>query len=111
MPGTRARTGSESLSASTAASTRSRLSSGSPMPMNTTFVRRLPPGGQAASRVADLVHDLGGLQVAPEAKLAGRAERAAHRAAGLARDAQRVPLALARPGRVVHEDRFDERSV
>jgi len=61
--------------------------------------------------VADLVDDLGGLEVAREAQLAGRAERAADRAAGLARDAERVPLALAAPRRVVHEDALDERAV
>ena len=54
--------------------------------------------GQPARRVADLVDDLGDLEVAPEPELAGRAERAADGAAGLARDAQRVPLARARRG-------------
>ena len=44
--------------------------------------------------MADLVDDLGRLEVAAEAELAGRAERAADGAAGLARDAQGVPLAL-----------------
>ena len=47
-----------SLSASTAASTRSRLSSGSPMPMNTMFVSRLTVGGQSSLGVARLVDDL-----------------------------------------------------
>ena len=94
-----------------AASTRSRLSSGSPMPMNTMFVRRRPSADQPARREADLVDDLGGLEVAPEAELAGRAERAADGAAGLARDAQRVPLARPGPRRVVHQHRFDERAV
>ena len=100
-----------SLSASTAARTRSRFSSGSPMPMNTMFVRRLPSGGQPAGGVADLVDDLGGLEVAPEAELARGTERAAHRAAGLARDAQRVPLARGAAGRVVHQDGLDELAV
>ncbi len=50
----------------TASRTRSRFSSGSPMPMKTTFVRWLPGRGEAAGRVADLVHDLRGLEVAPE---------------------------------------------
>ena len=68
----------------------------------------LPVGGQAARGVADLVDDLGGLEVPGEAELAGRAERTADRAAGLARDAQGVPLALAPASRVVHEDRLDE---
>ena len=54
--------------------------------------------GEPAGGVADLVDDLGGLEVAPEPELAGGAERAADRAAGLARDAQRVPLARAGRG-------------
>ena len=66
------------------------------MPMNTMLVRRSAVGGQAPGGVADLVDDLGDLEVAVEAELAGRAERAADGAAGLARDAQRVPLAAAR---------------
>ena len=68
------------------------------MPMNTTFVRWAPssPAASRATRAPDLVEDLGGLEVALEAELAGRAERAADRAAGLARDAQRVPRPLAR---------------
>ena len=98
-------------SAVTASRTRSRLSSGSPIPMNTTLVRRLPAGGQPPGRLADLVDDLGRLEVASEAELTGRAERAADRAAGLARDAHRVPLAVTGPRRVVHEDRLDERAV
>ena len=69
-------------------------------------VRREP-----ARRVADLVDDLGRLEVAPEAELAGRAERAADGAAGLARDAQRVAFALAPARRVVHEHRLDEHAV
>ena len=71
----------------------------------------LPVRGQAARGVADLVDDLGGLEVAGEAQLAGRAERAADGTAGLARDAQRVPLALPPAGRIVHEDRLDESAV
>ena len=111
MPRPQARTGAGSLSASTAASTRSRLSSGSPIPMNTMFGQPLAVGGQAPRGMADLVDDLGGLEVAPEPELAGRAERAADRAAGLARDAQRVPLTAPGACRVVHQDRFDERAV
>ena len=71
----------------------------------------LAVGRQAAGRGADLVDDLGGLEVAGEAELAGRAERAADGAAGLARDADGVPLAVAGPGRVVHQDRLDQRAV
>ena len=67
--------------------------------------------GEAAGGVADLVDDLGRLEVAREAQLAGRAERAADGAAGLARDAQRVPLALGAARRVVHEHRLDEGAV
>ena len=55
----------------------------------------LAVGREPARGEADLVDDLGDLEVAPEPELAGRAERAADRAAGLARDAQRVPLARA----------------
>src|SRR5439155_2484590 len=56
-------------------------------------VRQAPAvDGERARGEADLVEDLGGLEVAPEAELAGRAERAADSAAGLARDAERVPL-------------------
>ena len=94
-----------------AARTRSRLSSGSPIPMNTMFVRRRSFAGEPPGRGADLVDDLGDGEVAPEAELARRAERAADRAAGLARDAQRVALARSAARRVVHQDRFDERAV
>ena len=92
-----------SLSASTAARTRSRLSSGSPMPMNTMFVSRWPSAARrrAAWRTWSTISAV--VEVAGEAELAGRAERAADGAAGLARDAQRVPLAAAGPGRVVHQ--------
>ena len=48
---------------------------------------------EAPRREADLVDDLGDLEVAPEPELAGGAERAADGAAGLARDAQGVALA------------------
>ena len=75
------------------------------------FVSRWPSRDQPARGEADLVDDLGDLEVAPEPELAGRAERAADGAAGLARDAQRVPLARARPRRVVHQDRFDQGAV
>ncbi len=60
------------------------------------------PGGQP-----HLIEDLGGLEIATEAQLAGRAERTAHRATGLARDAQGVALAPARSRGVVHEDGLD----
>ena len=58
----------------------------------------LAVGREPARGVADLVDDLGDLEVAPEPELAGGAERAADGAAGLARDAQRVPLARRRRG-------------
>ncbi len=82
-------------------------------------VREIPTGsGQAARGVADLVDDLRGLEVAPEAQLSRGAERATNGAAGLARDAKGVALAMQRPARpgeatrwVVHEHRFDERPV
>ena len=81
------------------------------MPMNTTFVRCRPSADEPPRGPADLVDDLGRRQVAPEAELAGGAERAADRAADLARDAQRRPLARPGPRRVAHEDRLDERAV
>ena len=71
----------------------------------------LAVGGQAAGGVAHLVDDLGGLEVAPEPELARRTERAADGAPGLARDAQRVPLARRAAGRVVHQDGLDELAV
>ena len=79
--------------------------------MNTMLVSRWPFAGEAPRGVADLVDDLGGREVAREAELARGAERAADGAAGLARDAQRVPLAAGAAGRVVHQHRFDERAV
>ena len=69
-------------------------------------VRREP-----ASGVAGLVDDLGRLEVAPEAELARGTERTAHGAAGLAREAQRVPLPRRAAGRVVHQDGLDELAV
>ena len=75
------------------------------------LVSRCPAATRRRDGEPDLVDDLGHLEVAPEAELAGRAERAADRAAGLARDAQRMPLARTGPRRVVHQDQFDERAV
>ena len=66
---------------------------------------------EAAGGVADLVDDLGHLEIAPETELAGGAEGAADGAPGLARDAQRVPFARSRPGRVVHEHGLDQGAV
>ena len=100
-----------SFSASIAASTLSRLRSGSPIPMNTMFVSRWPVRGQPPRRVAGLVDDLGRVEVAREAELARGAERATDRAAGLARQAERVPLAGSGAGRVVHQHGFDQRAV
>ena len=74
--------------------------------------------GQAAGRVADLIYDLGCLEIPPETQLSRGAERTPDRAAGLAGNAQRVPLPMGGPARsreaarrVVHEHRFDERTV
>ena len=64
-----------------------------------------------AGRVADLVDDLGGREVAIEAELPGGAERAADGAAALRADAQRVPFARVASGRVVHEDGLDQEAV
>ena len=57
------------------------------MPMNTT----LPTRWGDALRAQHLLDDLAGVEVTFEARLAGRAERAAHRAAGLRRHAHRRP--------------------
>ena len=65
---------------SQAASTASRLSIGSPMPMNTQWST-----GPSAAEVQRLVEDLRGRQVAREAHRAGRAEAARQRAARTAR--------------------------
>ena len=69
-----------------AASTASRFIIGSPMPMNTAWSTRPEP-----AEVERLVEDLPGRQVAAEAHLPGRAERAGERAAGLRGEAQRAP--------------------
>ena len=75
-------------------------------------VRQAPAAfREAAGGAADLVDDLGRLEVPPEAELAGRTERAADRAAGLARDAERVAFALAGARGVVHQDGLDQRAV
>ena len=107
MPGTtptvdtvrwRAEMPTSSCRRSSDSSTGSTLASGSPMPMNTTLrhaLRRRVLGAQ------HLLDDLAGVEVALEAGLAGRAERAAHRAAGLRRDAHRGPV------RVAHEHGLD----
>ena len=65
------------------------------MPMNTTLrhaaiERRVP----ARVRAHDLLDDLADRQVAGEAGLPGGAEPARHRAAGLAADAHRGPVAV-----------------
>ena len=66
--------------------------------------------------MADLVDDLSSLEVAAKAEFAGGAERAANGTAGLARDAECVPLAVQGPApavisarRIVHHHRFHER--
>ena len=77
------------------------------MPMKTTLDSR--PSGtsrdEPALRGDDLLDDLAGRQVAGQAALAGRAERAAHPAAGLAGDADRDPVGIA------HQDRLDQHPV
>jgi hypothetical protein len=82
-----------------------KLSSGSPMPMNTTCVRTLPSAASSSCRVQRLVDDLVGAQVAAEAHPAGRAERAVEAAADLRRDAQGLPARLG------NDHRFDLRAV
>ena len=81
------------------------------MPMNTMLVSRLPSATRRREASRTWSDDLGHLEVPPEPELPGRAERAAHGAAGLARDAQRVPLPRAGTRRVVHQHRFDQRAV
>ena len=83
-------------------STASTFASGSPMPMKTTLPTRC---GDACCARSDLLDDLAGVEVTFEAGLAGRAERAAHRAAGLRRDAHggSVPVS--------HEHGLDLRAV
>ena len=87
-----------------AATTLSKLASGSPMPIITTLVIGARPvldprrgdavGEQRAVGVPQLADDLAGREVAVEALLAGRAERAVERAARLRRDAQRAAVVL-----------------
>ncbi len=87
-----------------AGTTLSKLASGSPMPIITTLVMggatllhprtRNPVREQGAIGVPQLPDDLAGRQVAVEALLAGRAERAVERAACLRRDAQRAAVVL-----------------
>ena len=72
-------------------------------------VRQVTAAGcQAAPGVPDLVDDLGDVQVTLEPELAGGAERAPDGTAGLAADAQRVPLAPRAARRVVHQDALHE---
>jgi hypothetical protein len=70
-----------------------------------------PVGREPACRVANLVQDLGRLEIAGQPELTGRAEWAADRAPGLGRDAQRVSFAPTRRARIVHQHRLDERPV
>ena len=60
---------------------------------------------QRAGRRDDLLDDLGGRQVAGQARLAGGAERAVHAAAGLARHADGDPVGVA------HQHALDEGAV
>ena len=72
------------------------------MPMNTTCETRC---GGGVLRAHDLLDDLADVEVAFEAGLAGRAERAAHRAAGLRRHAD------GRAVGAVHQHGLDLRAV
>jgi hypothetical protein len=67
--------------------------------------------GQSPRGATDLIDDLRRFEVARQAQLPGRAERAADRAAGLRRDAQRVALALPGSCRVAHQDGLHQRPV
>ena len=80
-----------------AGTTLRKFASGSPMPMSTMlvmmrFVADLP--AELAVRQPHLADDLGGGEVAVEALLRGRAERAVERAAHLRGDAQRAAVFL-----------------
>ena len=75
-----------------------------------------PRRGQTPRGVANLIDDLRGLEIPAEAKLTGGAEGAAHGAAGLTGDAERMPLTVQRPAgariparRVVHQNGLHER--
>ena len=72
------------------------------MPMNTTCDTRC---GRGVLRAHDLLDDLARVEVALEAGLPGRAERATHRAAGLRRDAH------GRAFRAEHQHGLDLRAV
>ena len=76
---------------------------GSPIPMNTTFVRRCGVvSGRLrglALRPQDLGSDLAGRQVVLQAHLPGRAEAAAHRAPGLRAHADRHAVGVAHRAR------------
>jgi hypothetical protein len=78
--------------------------------MKTMFVMRRP-SGELLTPVAGLVDDLGGRQVPPQPELPGGAERAAHGAARLARDAEGGALTPRPACRVAHEHRFDDATV
>src|SRR5436853_6037602 len=66
----------------------------------------LAAGDELALPVADLIDDLADGEIAHETHLAGGAERAGHRAAGLRREADRVARAVMR-----HEHRLDVMTV
>ena len=87
--------------------TASKLWSGSPIPMSTTFVRRpgASLGRESRLGVVDLAEDLAGRQVAREPDGSRRAEHAPDRAADLRRHAERTFRAT------LHENRFDDVAV
>ena len=64
------------------------------MPMNTTLLTPAAAVAGPAGGPHDLLDDLAGREVAGEAGLAGGAEPAPHRAAGLARHAHRGPVGV-----------------
>ena len=60
---------------------------------------------EASGEIKNLSGDFAGGQVPRQAHLPGCAERAIHRAAGLRRDTDRIPIAVA------HQDRLDFRLI
>ena len=111
MPRARGRTGAGSLSASTAASTRSRLRSGSPIPMNTMFVRRRPSAAsrRAAWRTWSTISAVSRSRVKPSSPVAQNGQPTAQPAWLEMHSVCRSRLPVA--GRVVHQHRLDERAV
>ena len=100
-----------SLSAATASRTRSRFSSGSPMPMNTMFVSRLPSSAsdRAAWRTWSRISAVSRSRSKPSSPVAQNGQPTAQPACDEMHSVCRSRGAAAR--RVVHEHRLDEPAV